>query len=114
MVSCTAPNYTSSISAQNCSLGKFNEVTTETVHELIKKSPSKSCPLYPIPTGTLKPCTGELVPVITSLVNSSLLKGIFPNVFKEGHLLPKIKKTILDKKELNNLGQSPILHLCLK
>ena len=53
MVSCTATNYTSSISALKCSLGEFNEVTPETVHELIKKSPLKSCPLDAIPTGTL-------------------------------------------------------------
>ena len=100
MVSCTGPNYTSSISALKCSLGEFNEVTPETVHELIKKSPSKSCPLDPIPTRTLKACTEELVPVKTSLVYSSLLKGIFPNAFKEGRLLSKIKKTTLDKEEL--------------
>ena len=109
MVSCTAPNYTSSISALKCSLGEFNEVTPETVHAQIKKSPSKSCPLDPIPTRTLKACTEELVPAITSLVNSSLLKGIFPNAFKEGRLLPKIKKTTLDKEELDNFR--PITNL---
>ena len=109
MVSCTAPNYTSSISALKCSLGEFNEVTPETVHALIKKSPSKSCPLDPIPTRTLKACTEELVPVITSLVNSSLLRGIFPNAFKEGRLQPKIKKTTLDKEKLDNFR--PITNL---
>ena len=93
MVSCAAPNYISSISALKCSLGEFNEVKPETVHAMTKKSPSKSCPLDPIPTRTLKACTKELVPVITSLVNSSLFKGIFPNAFKEGRLLPKMKKT---------------------
>ena len=110
MVSCTAPSYTSSTSARKCSLGEFNEVTPETVHGLIKKSPTKSCPLDPIPTRTLKACTEELFPVITSLVNSLLLKGIFPNAFKEGCLLPKIKKTTLDKEELDNFR--PISHLC--
>ena len=84
------------------------------MHALIKKSPSKSCPIDPIPTRTLKACTEELVPVITSLVNSSLLKGIFPNAFKEGRLLPKIKKTTLDKEELDNFRPTPILHLCPK
>ena len=105
MVSCTVLNYASSILALNCSLGEFNEVSPEIVHELIRKSPSKSCPLDPIPTRTLKACTEELVPVITSLLNSSLLQGIFPNVFKEGRCLPKIKKTNPDKEEFDNFRQ---------
>ena len=79
------------------------------MHELIKKSPSKSSALDPIPTQTLKACTEELVPVITSPVNSSLLKEILPNAFKEGRCLPKIKKTTLDKEELNNFR--PITNL---
>ena len=38
-----------------------------------------------------------------------LLKGIFSNAFKEGRLLPKIKKTTLDKEELDNFR--PITNL---
>ena len=111
MVSCTVLNYASSNSTLNCSLGEFNEVSPEIVHELTRKSLSKSCPLDPIPTRTLKACTDleELVPVITSLVNSSLLQGIFLNVFKEGRRLPKIKKTNLDNEELDNFR--PITNL---
>ena len=105
MASCTLLNYVSSNSAQNCSLGEFNEVSPEIVHEMTRKSPSKSCPLDPIPTRILKACTEELVPVITSLVNSSLRQGIFLNVFKEGLCLPEIKT----KMDLDNFR--PITNL---
>jgi hypothetical protein len=36
----------------------------------------------------LKSCSEELVPVITSLINSSLVSGTFPDLLKEGRLIP--------------------------
>ena len=97
------------IQFSNCSLAKFTEVTLKVVHETIKKSPLKSCPSDPIPTQTLMSCFDELLLVITTLVNSSLRASIFPNAFKEGRLLPKIKKASLDKEDLNNFRPVMIL-----
>ena len=76
---------------------------------MIEKSPVKSCPSDPIPTWTLMSCLEELLPVIGTLVNSPLRAVIFPNAFKEGQLLPKIKKASLDKEDLNNF--QPIMNL---
>ena len=103
---CPVPSPAASIIQPcNCSLAKFSEITPKVVRETIDKSPSKSCLSYPIPTRTLKSCLDDLLPVVTSLVNSSLRAGIFPNAFKEGRLLPKIKKVSLDKEDLNNYRQ---------
>ena len=100
---CPVPSPAASIIQPcNCSLAKFSEVIPKVVRETIDKSPSKSCLSDPIPTRTFKSSLDDLLPVITSLVNSSLREGIFPNAFKEGRLLPKIKKISLNKEDLNN------------
>lgn len=91
------------------SFAEFCEVSLEVIKEVIEKSPSKSCPLDPVPTRTLKSCLNELLPALTSLVNSSLKTGVFPDSFKEGRLLPKIKKVSLDKEEFSNFR--PITNL---
>ena len=93
----------------NCSFTKFDEVTTEAVREIIEKSPSKSCPSDPIPTRTLKSCLQVLLPAITNPVNPSLQKGVFPDAFKKGRVLPKIKNVSLDKEDLNSFR--PITNL---
>ena len=76
---------------------------------VIERSPSKSCPSDPIPTKTLKSYLNEPLPVITTLVNSSLQEGVFPDALKEGLLYPRIKKTSMDKENLNNFR--PITNL---
>ena len=97
------------IQSSSCSLAKFTEITSKFLRETIEKSPLKSCPSDPIPTRTLMSYLDELLPLITTLVNSSLRAGIFPNAFKEGQLLPKIKKASLDKEDLNSFR--PITNL---
>ncbi len=92
-------------SAYSSSLAQFNEVAPKPVQKLIQKSPFKSCPLNPIPTQTLKSCSEELVPVITSLINSSLVSAIFPDVLKDCRLLPIIKKIKLNKEDFNSFRQ---------
>ena len=78
------------------SLAEFDDVSIEKVRKTILNAPSKSCPLNPIPTRTLTTCLNELLPLITTIINSSLRKSIFPTAFKEGRLLPHIKKVTLD------------------
>ena len=92
-----------------CSLAEFNEVSMETVRRTIRASPSKSCPLDPIPTRILKACLDELLPIITAIVNSSMRDGIFPTAFKESRLLPVIKKATLDPNDFSNFR--PITNL---
>ncbi len=44
---------------------EFQTVSEEDVEKVIRKSPTKSCTLYPIPTWLLKNCLIFLLPVIT-------------------------------------------------
>ena len=103
---CPSPSQ-AEINTKSCTsfFSEFNEVTMETVRTVIESSPSKSCPSDPMPTKTLKSCLNELLPVITTL-NSSLQEGVFPDALKEGLLHSKIKKTSMDKEDLNNFSET--------
>ncbi len=74
----------------------FSLVTEEEVSELIGKSPTKSCALDPLPTWLLKKCSGELVPVITQIINLSLSEGTFPENFKHALVIPLLKNLLLE------------------
>jgi len=49
--------------------------SAEEVRRVVVESPTKSCPLDPIPTFLLKECTDSLLPFLTAMVNASLLSG---------------------------------------
>ena len=73
------------------------------IRKIIEKVPPKSCPSDPISTRLLKTCLVELRPAVTTLINSSLQTVVLPTAFKEGRILPKIKKIMLDKEDFSNL-----------
>lgn len=83
-------------------LASFDPTTEDEVRTLITSSPSKSCNLDPIPTWLLKECVGELLPIITAIINQSLLKSIVPAYFNRANVKPLIKKAGLDKEVLKN------------
>ena len=47
-------------------------------------------------------CLGELVPIITNIVNHYLLHGHFPEAMKHAHITPLLKKPNLDTEQLKN------------
>ena len=61
------------------------------------------------PTRTLKACIEEFLPVITTIINTSLREGVFPNALKEGLLRSKFKNALSDKEDLVNFR--PITNL---
>ena len=71
-------------------------MTPESAKRLIVEAPTKSCPSDPIPTGLLKECLDELLPVITRTINLSLEEGKFPSEWKGALVKPKQKKADLD------------------
>ena len=80
----------------------FHPATNEEISTLISNSPETSCDLDPIPTSLLKQCVPSLLPTITNIINLSLSTGIFPEQFKNCSVLPKLKKSNLDKENLSN------------
>ena len=63
------------------------------------KSPSTSCNLDPIPTWLLKKCLNELLPIITQIINMSIVDA---DVLKCAQITPLLKKPNLDCKILKN------------
>jgi hypothetical protein len=84
------------------SLNSWEPVTPEEVADLIKKSPSKSCRLDPIPTKILKMFATMLSPFISMLFNVSLSAGVFPQKYKHAVVRPLLKKENLDASQLKN------------
>ena len=83
-------------------LTSFTPATESEISRLIRKSPSKSCELDPLPTWLLKLCLNELLPVITYIVNTSLSSSEVPPVLKLALIISLIKKLLLDPEILKN------------
>ncbi len=85
-----------------CVMSEFQTVSEESVEKVIRKSPTKSCILDPIPTWLLKDCLIPLLPIITKIINLTLSEGIMPEDFKNANLLPLVKIIQLDVEILKN------------
>lgn len=64
--------------------------------KIITKSPMKSCSLEPIPTRLLPECLDWMIPVITHIINYSLLIGVLLSLFKCIVIIPLLKKPSLN------------------
>jgi hypothetical protein len=83
-------------------LTTLHPLTTEEVHKLITKAPTKSCTLDPLPTWLLKKVVTPLLQPITDIVNTSLEYNTFPSAMKKALVTPLLKKPTLDKSILKN------------
>ena len=78
-------------------LKKLVPATQDEVHDNIIKSPSKSCELDPLPTYLLEEVLEYLLPLITAIINKSLVDSKVPLSFKKANIRPLLKKPNLDK-----------------
>ena len=83
-------------------MDSFSSLTEEDIVLMIKKAPTKSCALDPIPTWLLKQHISTLAPVITKMVNMSLEQGVVPSDMKRALVTPLIKKPSLDCEQYKN------------
>ena len=86
-------------------LTKLSPATQDEVHDIIITSPSKSCELDPLPTYLLKEVLEYLLPLITAIIDKSLVESKVPLSFKKANIRPLLKKPNLDKEELKNYHQ---------
>ena len=77
------------INAEHEKLSNFKELTQEDVHQLIRASTKKTSMLDP---SLLTTCLEEILPVITSMINSSLSLGYVPIEWKAALVHPRLKK----------------------
>ena len=85
----------------NSTLSCFRAVKGEVV-ELLKNSLNKSCLLDPLPSLLVKIHKEQLVPVITKIVNLSLLSGTLLHQFRQALVTPLLKQQGLDQNILRN------------
>ena len=91
----------------------FKPLTKIAIRKLIQSSAKKSCALDPMPTPLVVSCLDVLLPVITTIVNSSLLHGHFPSNWKETIVTPILKNPSLTS-EFSNLRPISNLQLISK
>ena len=83
-------------------LSSFQLESTENICKVLQQSASKSCEHDPMPAWLLKQCSDELLPAITSFINSSLETGFVPSDLKVSIIRPLLKKDGLDSQKLKN------------
>ena len=74
------------------------------VRNVILKSAPKTRSLDPMPASLFVECLDEVLPGVTHIVNSSLVSGVVPPVFKTAIVKPLLKKPSLDHNNLKNLS----------
>lgn len=79
----------------------FQGIKEADIKSIMKKSPSKSCSLDPIPTYLLQSCE-TIVSPLTKLINSSLNTGVVPKCFKHALVTPLIKNSKLDSNSMSS------------
>ena len=70
----------------------FDPLTMDGVEQLIRRAPTKSCQSDPIPTAILNEHLMTVTPILTTIINTSLLNGVFCRELKEALLKPLLKK----------------------
>ncbi len=83
-------------------LTTFTPVTQEEIRKISMHAASKTCALDPIPTWLVKESLDVLLPVITDIVNKSLVSGKVPASMKTALVIPLLKKLLLDWEILKN------------
>ena len=83
-------------------LSQLQATTEEELGKTIRRYPSKTCCLDPIPTDLLQETLNTHLPYLVSLVNTSFSEGQFPKSLKTAIVKPLLKKDNLDKEILKN------------
>ena len=83
----------------NVCFSQFEPTSVENIKKLISQSNNKTCNLDVTPTGIIKSFSDPLAPAITIIVNKSLETGTVPSSFKNGIVIPCLKKPTLDNSD---------------
>ncbi|KAM9474599.1 uncharacterized protein ACWYII_008888 [Salvelinus alpinus] len=97
-----------------CTLTSFSPLSPDEISRLVTAGRPTTCPLDPIPSSLLQTISGDLLPYLTSLINSSLTAGYVPSVFKRARVAPLLKKPTLDPSDVNNYRPVSLLSFLSK
>ena len=88
---------------KNAKFLAISPLSEDSVRTNVSKSPFTSCALNPIPMWLLV-CLNELIPIITKIVNHSIVQGCFPNSLKHANITLLTKKPGLDHETLKKIS----------
>ena len=94
--------FQSSTSTYSDVLDALRPVSADEVKSIIRKSPTKSCRLDPMPTHLLKKCLQVTAPAIMIIINTTFETGTVPTSLKIANVRPVLKKPGLDKNAMQN------------
>ncbi|KAJ8353124.1 hypothetical protein SKAU_G00206910, partial [Synaphobranchus kaupii] len=83
-------------------LSFFKILEDSDVPELVTRHRTTTCPLDPIPSAVLQSISAELLPYLSSIINTSLICGHVPAAFKTARVTPLLKKPSLDPTDVRN------------
>ncbi|KAJ8381209.1 hypothetical protein SKAU_G00019870, partial [Synaphobranchus kaupii] len=83
-------------------LSSFKTLKDSDVLELVTRQRATTCPLDPIPSAVLQSISAELLPYLSSVINTSLICGHVPAAFKTARVTPLLKKPSLDPADVRN------------
>ena len=76
--------------------------TQDEISDIVMKSSSKNCDIDPLPTYLLKQVLEDVLPLITVIINGSLVESTVPLCFEKANVRPSPKKANLDKDMFTN------------
>ena len=85
-----------------CPLVELRPVSREFVHDLLKRTPLKSCELDSIPTALMYECMDILLPLLMQISMSHWQLVFFAPTSKMAIVKPQLKKQNLDPNNLKN------------
>ncbi|KAJ8369183.1 hypothetical protein SKAU_G00092110 [Synaphobranchus kaupii] len=83
-------------------LSSFKILEDSDVLQLVTRHRATTCPLDPIPSAILQSISSELLPYLSSIINTSLICGHVPAAFKTARVTPLLKKPSLDPSDIRN------------
>ena len=92
----------------------FSPLSPDDVLNLVTSSRPTTCPLDPVPSPIFQTIAPDLLPYITSIINTSVTSGCVPSALKSARVTPLLKKPTLDPSDVKNYRPVSLLSFLSK
>ena len=92
---------------------EFQPVALQQLSDIINDIKVKSCLLHSLPATIFKQCLDTLLPILKSIANFSLTRGIMPKRMRVAVLVPLLKQSSLDTDLFSNYSLFIVLFIVI-